>query len=300
MLDKYRALLEENSSNEAKFYEFLAEVLPYIDTSESELEGQKSTGRRIKPKEWTSLINILNIKLSTFLEEAEKSSNQLNPEYSGKVNMILDFCTKYFQATRRRTHPMFITAVVDLLKFDDWGLIIKALTIMKEYTTRNRKRGKNCAAIQKKEIAQWLLNIALGQNLKNSKKMSFLEMLREPIKEVVFQYFSTGQEEAVEGFSPLSKKGSESSPAASTNKNDGVPAIRTIRLSHLAGNTTQSQILARELSKKCCLPKELFPALWCKVRIAKTGIDKEESKYCSVLASLLAYNVLCKYRSIIR
>eukprot|EP01022_Parablepharisma_sp_SALTPOND_P015755 TRINITY_DN2254_c0_g1_i2.p1 TRINITY_DN2254_c0_g1~~TRINITY_DN2254_c0_g1_i2.p1 ORF type:complete len:3562 (+),score=437.62 TRINITY_DN2254_c0_g1_i2:2957-13642(+) len=267
------------AENDEKFFETLVSAMSYIDTSEMDVEGQKPAEDSIIPKDWTPIISLLNTKLAGCLKDLESRSFELSPEISSKVGLILDFAEKFFRATRRRTHSVFLDEIVNVLKLDDWGMIVKALKIMCDYATRNRKGRKTCTAIQDKIVSQWLLNLALGQNLKNSRKMGFLEMLLGPPQEVVFQYFSVGEE--AEG------------PSSPKKNASAVPSIRTVRLSHLAGNKTPSYLLAQELAKKCELPSKLFPALWSKVRIAKSAPENDAERYRIVLASLLAYNVFC-------
>jgi len=132
---------------------------------------------------------------------------------------------------------------------------------MAEYSTRN----KGNDALLPENIIQWLMNMSLGANLKASNKISTLAMLIEN-SDMSFQYYSEGEQ---------------------------IPSIRTIKLSHLKGRKESSFKLAEEIAKSTEIPESLFPALWCKVRIAKILPDDCLDHYRMVLASLLSYKIFC-------
>ncbi len=286
ILEKYRTALEEASGTDTKFFEALAAVIPVLETHEIPVEGQKALHGIIHPKEWSKIISTLNDKLADLLKDAETMhSFQLPAEMKAKVALILEFGEKFFQATRGRTHTVFLDSVVHVLKVDDWNLIVKALQVLKHYGKRSLKRSRHHPPLEIKTVSQALLNLALGNNLKSNRKVSPLETLLGPLQDVVLQYFSVAAEaEAAAATGSLAK-----STGGAT-----VPSIRTIRLSHLSGNQTPSKVLAEELAKKADLPEQLFPALWSKVRIAKSIASSESDRYNMVLASLLAYIVFCK------
>jgi len=247
-LEKLRQALESSTEDNDRFYENLRLVGEQIDDSEISLkrQGYRST---IAPNKWTKVIKILNCKLTQHIKEHSML----------QIQDILNFSLKFFYSTRRRTHNAFISSVGQLIKLDDWDIVVKALKIMAEYSTRN----KGADALFTEEIMQWLMNIALGVNLKASIKVSTLEMLRE-VQEIGFEYYADSD----------------------------VPSIRNVRLSHLKGNKEDSFKLVQEIAKSSDISQSLFPALWCKVRIAKIE-DHSSDKYKMVLASLLAYKIYC-------
>src|SRR5690349_11331258 len=100
-------------------------MVPLMDPTEIPLEDQKQSMATINPKEWATTVKLLNCKLGECLKDAETHSFELSREVSAKIGLILDFAAKYFQATHRRTHMGFLDQVPQILKVDDWTLIIK-------------------------------------------------------------------------------------------------------------------------------------------------------------------------------
>ena len=281
----YRLSLEANLADKSKFYSLIKETMAIIDTTETDLEPRVEASRGLKPKDWAAIINQLEVQLKSLMETIGTQSHEVGPEQTAELRLILDFGERFFCATRGRKHGAFLDSVAGVLKLDDWSLVVQALKIMRDYATRRGKRlGMGARLAYGPELFRWLLNIALCHNLKNNVKQSFLDMLQKPT-EPVFQYYSLGPE--------ATSDPSESVPR-SPRKIEEVPAIRTVKLVQLSGRKEPARTLAQDLALKCSLPKDLFPALWCKARLAKTASESEESRYYPVLASLLAYDVFRK------
>jgi hypothetical protein len=255
-----RILIEESAESNDKFFENLRLATGEIDEKEISLRSQGYIGI-IKQKEWSKVISILNQKLTSCLQTSTSETLELSVEVALQVEEILNFSQKFFHVTRRRTHAVFIDKMSQLIMSDDWNLVIKTLRVIADYSTRN----KGNETLFQENVIQWLTNMSLGINLKASNKISTLAMLIES-SDMSFQYYSEGKQ---------------------------VPSIRTIKLSHLKGNKESSFKLAKEIAKSAEVPESLFPALWCKVRIAKIPLEDHLGHYRMVLASLLSYKIFC-------
>lgn len=231
-----------------------------IDENEINLRNQGYAGA-IKQKKWADIITILNQKLTACLETSTSESLEFNQEIAAQVEQILNFCLKFFHVTRRRMHNVFVDKIGQLIMSDDWNIVVKALQVMAEYATRNI----GTEALLQENVIQWLMNISVGANLKADNKISTLAMLTES-QELSFQYYSDDEQ---------------------------VFSIRTVRLEHLKGNKESSFKLAKEIAKSAEVPDSLFPALWCKVRIAKLQPENHLDRYRMVLASLLSCKIFC-------
>lgn len=265
----------------AKFFECLKEALSYFDALESDLEYDEASQCDLGSMEWKLILNSIDKRLEGYILEIKKSSlnlNLLDSESKANIDLILSFCEKYFAHTEGRYQVNFVESLAKILKFDDWQLILRVLNIMKLYSGRIKSRSREPPAYLTKDNEEWLLNIALGNNLKNNKKISFLDTLKEKNPVIQFQYFSSRQKNEI--------KREESCIAR-----EEAPAIRTINLENLNGNLVDSHVIALDLAKKSELPIELFSALWCKIRLAKSLLNDETRQFI-VLASLYSYYIL--------
>ena len=283
MIEKCKTNLLAFLEEPTKFFEIVKETLPYIEDLEFDSEKKEDNPTGLGSVEWGAIIKNLDKHLEKHLLQLvieQTSLGSLDSTSLANIDLILTFCEKYFDRTKGHVQREFVNSLAKFLMLDNWKLIIRALTIMKYYAERTRTRRKDTPDYLTKENEEWLVNIALGNNLKNNKKKSFLDSLKEKNSDSIFQYFSSAHKNEKEAISPKIIQ-------------EEAPALRTIRLEQINEMPEDSSTIAKNLAKKSDLPKELFPALWCKIRLAKTA-SNDEAKYLSVLASLFSCYILCK------
>eukprot|EP00826_Nyctotherus_ovalis_P021868 TRINITY_DN17139_c0_g1_i1.p1 TRINITY_DN17139_c0_g1~~TRINITY_DN17139_c0_g1_i1.p1 ORF type:complete len:136 (+),score=21.84 TRINITY_DN17139_c0_g1_i1:358-765(+) len=109
---------------------------------------------------------------------------------AGQLDCILRFCENYYQATRGRSHSVFIEEIAGLLRVDDWDAITKALLILSNYSVRYR--GPNPISLTGCPKGT-LKNLALAFNLRSERRMTLKEMLNSR-EEVTFLYSSMNED----------------------------------------------------------------------------------------------------------
>ena len=261
-LSQLRSHLEQFTEDKLEFYQTLDIISSQIERCEISLKFQEYNGTIHNRRKWDNIITIIPGKLAKLLGSPKPETIDLSPESMAQINSILNFLYNYYHASRRRSHIIFPYEIFFLLKSESWDIVVKALKILSEFSTRNKLN----PALIDDDMIEWLQNIALGDNLKNYTKISFLDMLTKS-EEQMFQYYSE-------------------------NKEDDMPTIRRINLSNLVGNTESSHALAQKIFQTAGIPENLFPSLWCKVRIAKISPDNKLDRYKMAFSSLLAYKII--------
>lgn len=271
-------MLRKCAGDEAKFLEALGRIVDSINIEKVDLRKKKWKCHEFKREMWKDTIVEIDRKLELYVREYKNAGLPLESTLKKKIDLILAFFEKYYIVTKYRKHRHIILSLATLLPIEDWELTLKVLRIMSSFGKRTAARRKDNSYFDSPEAIQALLNIALGYNLKTSKRITFLEMLKDINIEVSFQYLTSGQE----------VKGKKPSPGAS------IPSIRAITISHLKGSKEDASKLAGELNKDNLISQELLPALCYKIRLAK-NINSFECRASAVLSSLYAYLILCIY-----
>ena len=215
-LSQLRSHLEQFTEDKLEFYQTLDIISSQIERCEISLKFQEYNGTIHNRRKWDNIITIITGKLAKLLGSPKPETIDLSPESMAQINSILNFLYNYYHASRRRSHIIFPYEIFFLLKSESWDIVVKALKILSEFSTRNKLN----PALIDDDMIEWLQNIALGDNLKNYTKISFLDMLTKS-EEQMFQYYSE-------------------------NKEDDMPTIRRINLSNLVGNTESSHTLDRK------------------------------------------------------
>jgi hypothetical protein len=176
----------------------------------------------------------------------------------------MEFTRALLKKSKSRVIYKSIDHIVQIMKLDDWSLVMKALRVAVALFDRSTSFRQDEKEQKNKELEECLLNIAFGYNLKNSKKYSFIEVLRDKTlisTDVQFRYYVAAKE---------------------------APSIITIQLTELYKDRRSSEEITKEIATKNNIPVEYHNALCCKVRLAKTVVT-QEAKEQTVIASLIAY-----------
>ena len=217
---------------------------------------------------WVPVLNCLDDFLRSLISQYKAGEKAGGPELDRtkeKLGIILEFTHALLKKSRSRSVYGSGELLLDVLRLDDWLLVNKALRAVVALFDLSGTPYRNENKEQKvKDLEEWLLNMAFGYSLKNTRKLAFLDVLRDPDLihgDLHFQYFSNAKES---------------------------PTITTIRLSGLQKDPRTSEEIAKDLAEKNAVPAELFNSLWCKVRLAKTVAD-ESVKELVVISSMVAY-----------
>jgi hypothetical protein len=280
-------------ADEPMFFKALDEGLQHLPMERYDPET-KSSKDWIRPKDWTRIVAAIDGRIQSCIAKLQAEAPEEQNLAQLRLKLLLDFAELFFLSTKEQTHPTFVSSVARLLESDHWPHICQALRIMKAHTFRKKPKQKKCAMYEAKDTMQWLQNIALGLNLKLNRKVPLQDVLRTSGFSCSFQYCCPAPRDAPSPASPDPSNPLALAATASSNKQlEGPPLIRTISLDQLSVEKGDSCSTARRIAATATLPPELFPAFWCKVRLAKT-VTSEETKYQAVLASLLATYIFCK------
>ena len=284
MLDNYCGLLISMRENQGKFFDILKETIPLFVEIESDYDSKKILSNGIDPVEWSIVLSYLDKYLEYYILHPCEKTAEFSPESNENIELILNFCEKYFSNTRDINHYHFINSMPKVLILDNWKLVLKALNVMKLYCRRKRARREEYPFYLSEESQNWLVKMALGINLNNKKKFTLLEEIREKNSEMHFEYVSTSNDYKI-----ISENDEFNSTRSELSKNK---TTNTINLDNLPVDNSKN--IAKGLAEKHQLPDQLFSALWCKIRLVK-AFANEESKQLAILASLYSYYILCKY-----
>lgn len=217
---------------------------------------------------WIDVLNYIDDLLKKLIEKLKQlhgtGSEEELRRAGDKVATVLDFTKALLLKARNRSVYNSSDLLLEVIKLDNWHLVIKALFILVSivdlscrYQSDERKRNSS-------ELDEWLLNMAFGYSLKDQKKLTFIEVLRDSSlisADLYFHYCTSGKD---------------------------LPAVTIIKLANLHANSCSSEAIARKIASDNAVPSDLFNALWCKTRLAKT-VTSPEIKEQVVIASLLSY-----------
>ncbi len=221
---------------------------------------------------WLSILSLadklLQGGLAKLQEGNDKSQNTV-------VGLILEFYARLFSKAKNKGAFTAVAPIIDVLKLDDWDLIIKALESLLSITGKGAQGREETKSLKNKQLSEWLLKIAFGYSLNSSVKLSFLEVLKDSSlinADLNFQYFNLNE--------------------ANSDKKDSL-SISVLHLTGLYKDPRNSAQIVKELVAKNSIKEELTTDLHCKVRLAKTIVD-ENSKKKAVIASMLSYIIFSK------
>jgi len=239
-----------------------------LNELERVLPNLREESARTNLSHWIEVLNYIDELLQKLIEQFKGLYGTYKEvelkEIASKITIILDLTKALLQKARNRNIYNSTNLLLEIIKLDDWSLVIKALLILvsivdlsNRYQNDTRKKNTN-------ELDEWLLNMAFGYSLKDEKKLTFIEVLKDSsliCADLYFQYCTSGKDP---------------------------PTVTIIKLANLYTDPNSSEAIARKIASENSTPSELFNALWCKTRLAKT-VTNPAIKEQVIVASLLSY-----------
>ena len=153
-------MIQNMTSNPAKFFEVLANFVEY-----AEEQNAKTTLHH-----WIHILNHLDDQLRQSLDKykvlsttatTESDNAELKRIYT-KISQILEFTQALLKKTRNRAIYKSIEIIIEILRLDEWSLVLKALRVVVALVDRSLNIRQEEREQKNKELEEWLLNIAFG------------------------------------------------------------------------------------------------------------------------------------------